>query len=131
MASEQVHKSIRSLFSSLKKPLLIGIAERYMKFVADTHVHLGKIITQDTNNDFDTSKQTALQWTVSQLERLFLTESFIADFKQAGINLSQLTVQSAQLDIKQQVQPSSSKDHEDPVDDDDGISDGCFFGHTF
>jgi hypothetical protein len=41
-----------------------------------------------------------------------------------------LPVQSAQSDIKQQVQPTSSKDHEDPVDVDDEISDGGFSSGT-
>jgi hypothetical protein len=48
MASKQVHESIRSLLSSFKKPLLFSFAERVMKFVAETHVHLGKISTQVT-----------------------------------------------------------------------------------
>jgi hypothetical protein len=41
----------------LKKPQVLSKAERYMKFVADAHVHLGEITTQATKDDFDLSKQ--------------------------------------------------------------------------
>jgi hypothetical protein len=47
--------------------------------------------------------------TVSQLDKLFLIESFVADFKNAGLNLQPLSEKSPQVDIKSQVQPSSSK----------------------